>query len=196
MDIKIYFYYTDSIQRWSSNIAKIKHRNLHTSRGQFVSNTQIRTSKDELNWLILLSSAVGYNTWNKWVCNHNEYKRKKARKKLWWKKSQKGPMTVIAVGALRACCLLLYSLWLQSCQGLRGCRLPTRTLQHCDEDGVQVSRRGHKSEVGKHNNIKQNPRAGWTGGGRETSGKVDWHPLMPLVGWSQKSCRGIKGARG
>lgn len=75
-------------------------------------------------------------------------------------------MKVIAMGALRACCLLLCLLWLQSCQGLRGCRLPTHTFQHCGEDGVQVSRRGHKSEVEKHYNNKTKPKRRMNGGGR------------------------------
>lgn len=86
----------------------------------------------------------------------------------------KRAMTVIATGALRARCLLLCSLWLQSCQGLRGCRLPTHTFQQSGEDSVQVFQEGATKVRWKNTTtIKQNPRAGWTGaGGRPCKGRL------------------------
>lgn len=91
---------------------------------------------------------------------------------------KKGAMAIIAMGAARACCLLR----LQSCQRLRGGRLPTRTFQHRGEDGVKVSTKGHKREVEKHNNNSTEPECRTDGGGRETSQRLtDTHPCHFLA---------------
>lgn len=97
---------------------------------------------------------------------------KKKNNCLCWIAHKKGAMAIIAMGAVRACCLLLCSLWLQSCQRLRGRRLPTHTFQHRGEDGVKVSTKGRKREVKKRNNNSTEPECRTNGGGRETSERL------------------------
>lgn len=104
----------------------------------------------------------------------------------------KRAMTIIAMSTLRACCLLLRSLWLPSCQRLMGvgsAHAQFSTLQQGRHEGFN---KGPLSEVEKHNKQKkQNPSAGWRED-REGPQIGQSTPISATFVWSQKQKRVTK----